>query len=321
MPRSQKQIEQLIEVRKKQRDYFQDLLDVTDEIIAGKSEAAACRDHHIRQTTYRHFISKKWREDYREIVGPEESLVNTTEAPIDAFVREVTRGKGVALDDFEEAYEIVTDKALSPRQQRVIYLKYREDYTYEEIGKELGITRERARQLVLKALSKLRHPRYADYFIYGVEGAKAKYSTKEIQSQIATLQLALNKAKRQYEELIHNTNTLTSLIDKVRSAVADKNISEETGEELIGLLKEAGKIIEVEGPAETLSLDTPIEVLSLSVRSYNCLRRNNIKTIGELVACDADSISKIRGMGRKCLKEIIDKLDLCGYRLSGGYDL
>lgn len=53
-------------------------------------------------------------------------------------------------------------KTLNPREERIIRLRYGlEDniiHTLEEIGKEYGITRERVRQIEVKAIRKLRHP-------------------------------------------------------------------------------------------------------------------------------------------------------------------
>ena len=55
-------------------------------------------------------------------------------------------------------------------------------------------------------------------------------------------------------------------------------------------------------------LDTPIEELELSVRSSNCLRNANIKTIGDLTRKTEDEIKKTRNFGKKSLEEIKEKL-------------
>jgi RNA polymerase primary sigma factor len=51
---------------------------------------------------------------------------------------------------------------LSPREERVLRLRFgigeRIDYTLEEVGRSLAVTRERIRQIESKALRKLRHP-------------------------------------------------------------------------------------------------------------------------------------------------------------------
>ncbi len=55
-------------------------------------------------------------------------------------------------------------------------------------------------------------------------------------------------------------------------------------------------------------LFTPVEELELSVRSSNCLKNANIKTIGELTRKTEDDIAKTRNFGKKSLQEIKEKL-------------
>jgi RNA polymerase primary sigma factor len=54
---------------------------------------------------------------------------------------------------------------LPPREVRILQLRYGlvdgESYTLEEVGKKLGVTRERVRQIEAQALSRLRHPTHA----------------------------------------------------------------------------------------------------------------------------------------------------------------
>jgi DNA-directed RNA polymerase subunit alpha len=55
-------------------------------------------------------------------------------------------------------------------------------------------------------------------------------------------------------------------------------------------------------------LDTPVDELELSVRSSNCLKNANIRTIGELTRKTEDEIAKTRNFGKKSLTEIKEKL-------------
>jgi DNA-directed RNA polymerase subunit alpha len=55
-------------------------------------------------------------------------------------------------------------------------------------------------------------------------------------------------------------------------------------------------------------LNIPVEELELSVRSSNCLKNANIKTIGELTRKTEDDIAKTRNFGKKSLQEIKEKL-------------
>ncbi len=55
-------------------------------------------------------------------------------------------------------------------------------------------------------------------------------------------------------------------------------------------------------------LDTPVEELELSVRSSNCLKNANIKSIGDLTRRTEEDIAKTRNFGKKSLQEIKEKL-------------
>jgi DNA-directed RNA polymerase subunit alpha len=52
----------------------------------------------------------------------------------------------------------------------------------------------------------------------------------------------------------------------------------------------------------------PIESLDLTVRSYNCLKREGINTVSELVALSEHQLMNIRNFGQKSVDEVRDKL-------------
>ena len=61
-------------------------------------------------------------------------------------------------------------------------------------------------------------------------------------------------------------------------------------------------------------LETSIEDLDFSVRAYNCLKRANINTLGDLVEKSELEMMKIRNLGKKSLKEVIDKIKDMGLK-------
>jgi DNA-directed RNA polymerase subunit alpha len=67
------------------------------------------------------------------------------------------------------------------------------------------------------------------------------------------------------------------------------------------------------------NLNRSVDELELSVRSYNCLKNANIRTIGELVQKNESEMLKTRNFGRKSLNEIKEILANMG--LSLGMDL
>lgn len=62
-------------------------------------------------------------------------------------------------------------------------------------------------------------------------------------------------------------------------------------------------------------LNMTIEELDLSVRSFNCLKRAGINTVGDLVNKSEEDMMKVRNLGRKSLEEVIWKMASLGYNL------
>ena len=59
-------------------------------------------------------------------------------------------------------------------------------------------------------------------------------------------------------------------------------------------------------------LETPIEDLEFSVRSYNCLKRAGIHTVGDIVSKTEHDMMKVRNLGKKSLEEVINKVKSLG---------
>jgi DNA-directed RNA polymerase subunit alpha len=66
-------------------------------------------------------------------------------------------------------------------------------------------------------------------------------------------------------------------------------------------------------------LQMNVDELELSVRSHNCLRAANIKTIADLVRCDEPELLKFRNFGRKSLAELSEIIEQFG--LTFGMDV
>ena len=73
-------------------------------------------------------------------------------------------------------------------------------------------------------------------------------------------------------------------------------------------------------PLRPKSWSKTIEELDLSVRSFNCLKRAGINTVGDLVNKSEDDMMKVRNLGRKSLEEVMAKLDSLGFTLTKDED-
>ncbi|CAN5674356.1 DNA-directed RNA polymerase subunit alpha [soil metagenome] len=63
-------------------------------------------------------------------------------------------------------------------------------------------------------------------------------------------------------------------------------------------------------------LAQPIEDLDLTVRSYNCLKREGVATVGELLEHSEDDLLEIRNFGQKSIDEVKAKLEELGLELA-----
>lgn len=61
--------------------------------------------------------------------------------------------------------------------------------------------------------------------------------------------------------------------------------------------------------------ERPVEDLELTVRSYNCLKREGVDTIGQLATMTEEELMNIRNLGMKSVDEIRSKLTEYGYQL------
>ena len=70
-------------------------------------------------------------------------------------------------------------------------------------------------------------------------------------------------------------------------------------------------ISKTEDPSQK-ALETSIDDLDLSVRAYNCLKRAGMTTVQDLTDKTENEMMKIRNLGKKSLKEVINKVKSLG---------
>ncbi|KQT99964.1 MULTISPECIES: DNA-directed RNA polymerase subunit alpha [Sanguibacter] len=120
-----------------------------------------------------------------------------------------------------------------------------------------------------------------------------------------------------FDKLIVDVETKQAISPRDALASAGKTLVE-----LFGLARELN--VEAEGieigPSPTdaalaADLALPIEDLQLTIRSYNCLKREGIHAVGELVARSEADLLDIRNFGAKSINEVKDKLAELGLSL------
>ena len=120
-----------------------------------------------------------------------------------------------------------------------------------------------------------------------------------------------------YDRLVLDVETNSAITPAEAVSSAGKTLGE-----LMSLFADMGEgrgLELVDVVPETVSspdLELPIEALDLSERPRNCLRRAQIKTVGELVQRTSDDLLNITNFGQKSLDEVIGKLDDLGLSLA-----
>ncbi|MCS4491395.1 DNA-directed RNA polymerase subunit alpha [Corynebacterium sp. ES2794-CONJ1] len=120
-----------------------------------------------------------------------------------------------------------------------------------------------------------------------------------------------------YDKLIIDVETKNSMTPGDALASAGKTLVELFG--LARELNDAAEGLEI-GPSvqETehiAAYNMPIDDLNFSVRSYNCLKRQEIHTVGELAECSESDLLDIRNFGQKSINEVKIKLANLGLTL------
>ena len=119
-----------------------------------------------------------------------------------------------------------------------------------------------------------------------------------------------------YDKLIMNIWTNGSMKPEEAIALASRILIEH-----LEILTKIDDIADVKGlmnekleDPKQKTLQTPIEDLDFSVRAYNCLKRASLLTVQDITSKSESEMMKIRNLGKKSLKEVIDKIKDMGLK-------
>ena len=119
-----------------------------------------------------------------------------------------------------------------------------------------------------------------------------------------------------YDKLIMEVFTNGSLRPEEAMALAAKIMIEH-----LNIITNLSEIADVTGimnakqeDSKAKKLETSIDDLDFSVRAYNCLKRAGVNTLGDLTSKSELEMMKIRNLGKKSLKEVIDKIKEMGLK-------
>ncbi|MCB4208268.1 DNA-directed RNA polymerase subunit alpha [Arthrobacter sp. UM1] len=248
------------------------------------------------------------KEDVTEIILNVKNLSVSSEhdEPVVAYLRK--QGPGV-----------VTAADIAPPAGVEIHNPDLHIATLNEKGKfELELIIERGRGYVSAALNKSADQEIGRIPVDSIYSPVLKVTFRVEATRV--------EQRTDFDKLIVDVETKAAI--SPRDAIASAG---STLVELFSLARElntAAEGIEI-GPspvdqAAQADLALPIEELELSVRSYNCLKREGIHTVGELVGRSEADLMDIRNFGAKSIDEVKDKLVELGLALKDsppGFDL
>lgn len=117
-----------------------------------------------------------------------------------------------------------------------------------------------------------------------------------------------------YDKLILEVWTNGAMKPEEAIALASRIIIEhfEILTELNSIADIKGLMTEQDEDPKVKALETSIDDMEFSVRAYNCLKRSGINTMQDLVNRKESDMMKIRNLGKKSIKEVLDKVKEMG---------
>ena len=173
-------------------------------------------------------------------------------------------------DDSGIALDYVISETMSESDALLLKMRYKENMTYADIAKAVGNSSSTVTHSIRKAERKLSQP---------IRKKKIRLGMHNLFRYV--IECEENRLEAIYRRKISSLERANAILRQ------EKYIPESPEPDII---------------------DEGIEVLDLSVRCYNVLRRGNIMTVRDLVEAEPEKIYNLPNLGRKSLEELLDVL-------------
>ena len=173
-------------------------------------------------------------------------------------------------DDSGIALDYVISETMSESDALLLKMRYKENMTYADIAKAVGNSSSTVTHSIRKAERKLSKP---------IRKKKIRLGMHNLFRYV--IECEENRLEAIYRRGISSLERANAILRQ------EKYIPESPEPDII---------------------DEGIEVLDLSVRCYNVLRRGNIMTVRDLVETEPEKIYNLPNLGRKSLEELLDVL-------------
>lgn len=244
----------------------------------------------LEKNAYEHYLLRRYGSGTPIIpndnIKPNDYIAAYPYNLLDTIFKEPIRF--ILTDDQLAGLDYAMSITLTERESTGLKLYYEKGLTLREIGHHFNVTQERARQILAKAIRKLRHPSRTKTIMYGFEGRQKLNVWAEKEKELDEQYCAEYIEKKQ------------AWIEKINAIDNPPEQEEQSTESKI---------------------EDPIDCMELSVRSHNALLRtlsyqdpNNrlhwICTVGDVVNyIKTRNLLGIRNIGKKSAVEILTKLE------------
>lgn len=175
------------------------------------------------------------------------------------------------------------------RTQKCLRLYYQMGYTLQEVGDQIGISRERVRQIIWKTCRKLIHPARSTFILQGFEAASREIRNEEEEARLAELEESLREKEADLKIKQDKLENWGVRLQKVAASNSEMSLYD----------------------------------MDFSTRAENILRRRGAETLSDVVTIlDTGRFDSYRGVGKQVLNEVTKKVGyLTGKDYSQVYDL
>lgn len=173
-------------------------------------------------------------------------------------------------DDSGIALDYVISETMSEREALLLRMRYKENMTYADIAKAVGNSSSTVTHSIRKAERKLSQP---------IRKKKIRLGMHNLFKYV--IECEENRLEAIYRRKISSLERANAILRQ------EKYVPESPEPDII---------------------DEGIEVLDLSVRCYNVLRRANIQTVRDLIDTEPEKIYNLPNLGKKSLEELLDVL-------------
>lgn len=222
----------------------------------------------------------------------------------------------------EELTATITNNIkLLPREVECIKLRYIDMLTFSDVGKELGVCGGRVGQILAKALRKIRHPSRLNIirnilYRYSDDICKQAFVKLEYPGSDTRGPLNVLREIKRYKHV----NTGRELVSIVKgNTVYFKSFIEGTFlgeiEKLIGIANRVAMEENTGANKVNAYAALTLEELDLSVRTFNCLKRAGVNTVGDIISMTEEDLMCVRNLGKRSYDQVISVIGGLGLKL------